>query len=78
MDSVSLEKQIAVLKRQVRRMSADDAKALLATEQMLSRLLVLRQHIQKADHTDEAEGDALAEELLRLLDLPRADDVVKA
>jgi hypothetical protein len=78
MESVSLEKQIAVLKRQVRRMSVDDAKVLLATEQTLNRLLLLRQHVQKADHTDEVEGDALAEELLRLLDLPRADDVVKA
>lgn len=78
MDSVSLEKQIAVLKRLVHRTRGDDAQMLLAAEQTLNRLLVLRQHLQKSDHSDEAEGDVMAEELLRLLGLPRADDVVKA
>jgi len=51
-------------------MSADDAKALCAAEQTLTRLLALRKHLQNADHDDEAEGEALVEELLTLLALP--------
>lgn len=78
MDNVPLEKQIAVLKRQARRMPVEDAKALQAAEQTLNRLLALRQHLQNADHDDEAESEALTGELLRLLDLPHAASVVKA
>lgn len=78
MDSVPLEKQVAVLKRQSRRIPNDDAVALLAAEQTLTRLLILRQHLQNADHDDEAESDALVKELLTLLHLPTPDSVVKA
>jgi len=70
MDSVPLEKQIAALKRQSHRIPVDDAKALCAAEQTLTRLLGLRQHLQNADHDDEAESDALVKELLALLRLP--------
>jgi len=82
MDSVPLEKQIAVLKghrdcfvrsrgtNRFVRSAEDDVAALCAAEQTLSRLLALREHLQKADHDDEAAGEALAEELVAVLALP--------
>ena len=68
MDCVSLERQLAALRRQHNRLSRDDAVGLWATEQTLMRLLSLRQHLQNADH----DPNEMADELLSLLSLPRS------